>query len=374
MSLPVPIVSWEQVRRHRMERSGLVEGYATAEEVAGALFGIQAQIHPAAGLAIWNRMRGAYSFARYERELQKKRTLIKLWGQRGTLHAFCSAEWPLIYSVFAENKSWWHRNAEASAQLDDYDRLVETVAVLLRQQKIMGRSHLRASGLPFTEEHLSGWGGIFADLVKRGYACHAGKEEGEGIFAHREHWLPRLAWEPPDREEANLEVARRYFRSFGPSTPQDFTYWRGARGGSGHRRFGELLARGELAEVSVEGAPMWLPASELERLCQPVTGRRWPVKLLYRFDPFLLAHREKRWVVDDAYYTQVWRPAGHIEGIVLERGRGVATWRYDRVAGGLAISVTPFARLSPVARHGIERQAARVAAFFALPLQDLRMA
>jgi len=357
-----------------MECSGLTEGYANAAEVVSALFGVQAQIHPAAGLAIWNRVHSAYSFARYERELQQKRTLIKLWGQRGTLHAFGSAEWPLIYSVFSENKSWWHRNAEASAQLDDYEQLVEAVAGLLQKQKIMGRSHLRASGLPFTEEHLSGWGGIFADLVKRGYACHAGKEEGEGVFAHREHWLPNLAWQPPDREEANLEVARRYFRTYGPSTPQDFTYWRGARAGSGRQRFAELLSRGELAEVSVEGMPMWLPVGKLDQLCRPVKGRRWPVKLLYRFDPFLLAHREKRWVVDDAHYSQVWRPAGHIEGIVLERGRGVATWRYDRVTSGLVITITPFARLTSPAHHGIERQSARVATFFALPLQDLRIA
>ena len=41
-------VTLDQVRWFRMRRSGLVDPFPTAEQVAGDLAGIQAQIHPAA--------------------------------------------------------------------------------------------------------------------------------------------------------------------------------------------------------------------------------------------------------------------------------------------------------------------------------------
>ena len=88
--------------------------------------------------------------------------------------------------------------------------------------------------------------------------------------------------------------------------------------------------------------------------------------MLGRFDPLLLAHRDKSWVVPDEYYDRVWRPAGHIEAVVLVHGRAVATWRYDRLgAGTLAVRVFPFKR--PLPRHvGMEvrRQAKEAARFF----------
>ena len=56
------------------------------------------------------------------------------------------------------------------------------------------------------------------------------------------------------------------------------------------------------------------------------------MRLLGRFDPLLLAHRDKDWVVPAKYYNRVWRPAGHIEGVVLESGpgRGNLALRPDR--------------------------------------------
>ena len=58
----------EQIRWFRLRRSGLIEPFATPEEAASHLVGVQAQIFPAAGLALWNRTRGL-SHKRYEQLL-----------------------------------------------------------------------------------------------------------------------------------------------------------------------------------------------------------------------------------------------------------------------------------------------------------------
>jgi hypothetical protein len=93
--------------------------------------------------------------------------------------------------------------------------------------------------------------------------------------------------------------------------------------------------------------------------------------MLYRFDTYLLAHRSKDWVVPPAYYKSVFRPAGHIEGIVLVRGQAAGTWRYDRKGSGMDITVFPYKNLPKYVTRQVEKHAPQIAAFFNLPLQEL---
>jgi hypothetical protein len=259
------------------------------------------------------------------------------------------------------HKSWWGRTAEKEDRYDEYDRLVERVAVELRQRPTLGRSDLRAGDLGLSDEHLSPWGGVFADLVRRGYACHAGRE-GEGRFVARETWLPDLPWNPPDFDTANVAALRRYIRSYGPTTPEDFRYWRGWYAEPVRRWWG--MVAGELVPVEVAGAIQYVLAEDLDTLTAPVEDEAWPLHMLYRFDPLLLGHKEKGWIVPPAHYNKVWRPAGHIEGVVLVRGEAQATWRYARKGATLAITVAPFGKLPKRIKGQVEKMALGVADFF----------
>ncbi len=366
----------DQVRRFRMERSGLVTPYATPEEAASANVGIQAQILPAAGLALWNRTR-ALDNARFEEAIFARRTLVKLWGQRGTLHLYPSTEWPLLHGARAVNQTWWERRGAQGIHGplgEDYRHKVEQIAEALRNRTSMGRTGLRALDLDLHEDLYSGWGGIFADLVRLGYACHAQRVGGEGHFAHREVWLPNLEWNPPDPETANLEMVRRYLRAYGPTTATDFAYWRGAYPSEARPWLAAL--GNEIVTVQVDGKDALAHADDLPVLealaAVPKAADGLPVRMLYRFDPLLLAHRSRSWVVDAAYHKRVARPAGHIEGVVLHRGQAAATWRYDRVPAGLLITVSPFKRLPKAVSDRIPRHAEGVARFFALPLAEVR--
>jgi len=157
-----------------------------------SLAGVQAQILPAAGLALWNRTR-SLTYAGFDDQLHIRRSLVKLWGQRGTLHVYASDEWPLLIGAAVGRHSWWERQiVRAGTDPDDYQATLDHVAELLRQRGTMNRSDLRASGLDLDEACFNPWGGIFADLVRRGVACHAGQAGNEKLFAHREYWLPGL--------------------------------------------------------------------------------------------------------------------------------------------------------------------------------------
>lgn len=374
--MPTHSLTPDQIRWQRFHRAGLAQPFAGAPQAASALVGVQAQILPAAGLALWNRT-PELSHQRFDSLLFDERSLVKLWGQRNTLHLYASDDWPLLHAARSVNRTWWERQAarqgdDGEKSLAEHRELVEKVAELLRSQESLGRRELRASGLPLTDELLSAWGGIFADLVRHGYACHSGQSEGEGRFVARERWLPDLLWEPPDPDEANVTVLRRYFAAYGPATPADFAYWRGVTNAQTKAWLQQLLP--ELMEVEVEGQTGYLPKEAIDDAMQPSPpADSWPVRMLYRFDPYLLAHRSKDWVVPPEHYKRVWRPAGHIEGVVLVRGQAAATWRYDRKGSGLIITVNAFKKLPQYGKKQVEKRAKQIAAFFHLPLNDLVM-
>ncbi len=366
-------LSETHLRWFRLRRSGLTQPFTSPEEAASALAGIQAQILPAAALSLWNRTVGL-TYAAFDKLLHQKRSLVKLWGQRHTLHLYPSQEWPLIHGALAGQPTWWERQATKNgADLATYRATIVQLAELLRQRGTLSRSDLRPSGLVLDEAYLSSWGGIFANLVRAGYACHAGQDGNEGRFAHREYWLPDLVWNPPASLEANAELTRRYLRAYGPAAVQDLAYWRGARVGDARRW---LAALGdEVAEVEAEGQTLLALRADTDALYEtPPERAAWPVRLLYRFDPLLLGIKDKSWLVDPACYSRVWRPAGHIEGTILEHGRLAGTWRYDRQGSGLVVTVFPFTPFPEHVRTAVERHAAGVAEFFGLPLAEWRMA
>jgi hypothetical protein len=360
----------DQVRRFRMERSGLIHPMESAESVARTLVGVQAQILPAAGLALWNRTTRLTN-TRFEDLLFNRRSLVKLWGQRGTLHLYDSDDWPLLHGAHAGSRTWWERQAEQeNHDMQTYHSRIEAVANALRERESMGRGDLKALELDLPEELYSPWGGIFADLVRRGFACHAGRMGNEGQFAHRERWLPNLEWNPPEPDAANIEFARRYFAAYGPALADDFAYWRGARLLLGRRWVAAL--GDELVEVRADGTPMLALRRDLDHLAAlPDRSDTLPVRMLYRFDPLILAHRDKGWVADPNAYARIWITSGHINGIVLHRGKAVATWRYDRKGKGIVVIVSPFKPLPRAVTDRLMRHSEGVAHFFGVPLADV---
>ncbi len=365
-------VSAEQVRWFRFQRSGLAQPMASPEAVTTALIGVQAQILTAAGLALWQRTTGLDQAA-YDAALHETRRLVKLWGMRSTLHLFTSQEWPLIYAAtWQEGSTYYERQVRKNGgDIEAFYTAIHYVTRLLQQRHTLTRSDLRAAEIQLSDELLSAWGGIFSELVHRGLACHAGQNGGEGVFAWREYWLPDLEWDPPSFEAANVAVLRRYFHTYGPAAEVDFRFWRLVPAAASRRWLSAVQP--ELAAVTVAGQSMLLPRADLAELAEPAPpAEAWPVKLLYRFDPLLLAHKDKTWLVDASQYKQVWRAAGHIEGTILVHGRIAGTWRYQRQGAALDVQLAPFAPLPAFTRPAIESQLEGIAAFFGLSLRDVR--
>jgi len=144
----------------------------------------------------------------------------------------------------------------------------------------------------------------------------------------------RIVEPPPEAPEpARLELARRFLRSVGPSTPGEFAWWSGGWAGSfGESTRGELSdAQGtflslkkELAEVEFEGRKGWVLRTDRSRLerAEPVQT----VRMLPAGDPFLASPDRAFLVPQIRFRSELW-PKSVWPGALLVNGELVGAWR-----------------------------------------------
>jgi hypothetical protein len=80
-------ITWEQALAWRLRRHHLVERVAPDRlvEVTAELCGLHAQLTSSAELTLWARVDGLERGA-IDDALWRRRSLVKLWAMRGTLH------------------------------------------------------------------------------------------------------------------------------------------------------------------------------------------------------------------------------------------------------------------------------------------------
>jgi hypothetical protein len=362
-------LSSEQLAWFRFQQSGILNPFANLKQCAENLVGLQAQIHPAAALAAAIRVKGPLSLADFDAQLWEHKQLVKIWGQRGTLHIYAQADWPLIQRVWSGG-SWWRKRfiEEGLGSEKDYDKLLKKVEKLAQTRASIGRTELREWGVP--ERLLSSWGGLFADLVYQGKLCHLPRLGNEGRFAHRQTWLPDFNWQLPPEKTAQKEIVLRYLQAYGPASIQDLAHWAGWRVSTSQAQWNALAA--DLIQIKVADQTLWGLGSQLAELELLAKQKKqaWPLILLPRFDPLVLAHKDKAWLIDNTRYKQVWQKAGHVEATLIQAGRMQGTWRYKRQKQALEITLWPFVKLTRQDKKEIEAQAQRLAYCFGLNQAD----
>ncbi len=357
----------------RFRQSGLVEPFSSPEQTARRLIGVQAQLLAAADLAFWNRTANCTRESLKEARLQS-RSIVRFWGQRDTLHIYHTEDWPLLHTAFGLRQRMVRKRLDKAGILGEFQRVVRQTGKRLAAGKPLAYKDVKAGKLAEgirrepMDDRQALWTAAymtFRELEREGIACHGDDVGGRSTFVKREHWLPQLDWSPPSAGDAFAELAQRYLTAYGPAEPRDLAHWFGT---TVTNATGWIESAGSACRaIEVDDRRLWCCGGDLESIAEkPPPPSRWPVRLLYRFDPLVLATKDKSWLIEDEYYKRVWRPSAHVEAVLLARGRIAGTWRYDRGAGGLHVRVSPFAKLSRAVLLAAEKQAAAIAGFLQL--------
>jgi hypothetical protein len=170
--------------------------------------------------------------------------------------------------------------------------------------------------------------------------------------------------EPPPEalEPARLELARRFLRSIGPSTSEEFAWWSGGWAGSfGASTRGELSdaqqtfrsLEKELIEVEFEGHKKWALRTDRSRLERAVPAET--VRLLPAGDPYLASADRALLVPQARFRSELW-PKSVWPGALLLNQEIAGAWR--RQVG--RVTVRAWRPLEPSVKEAVEEEVSQM--------------
>ena len=269
------------------------------------------------------------------------RQLVRTWPMRNTLHYVTAADARWIVRLNAERMR--HNATRRLREL----ALDETT--LARSRRAIEAA--LADGQPLTRPAL--YAALEAAGVspagQRGYYLmwyHA----NEGLIAigprqGKQQTVVLLdAWLPPTpermRDEALAELAWRYFRSHGPATIQDFTWWSGLA--AVEARASLALAAPRLTQETIDGKTYWFdPAAPGGGEMAAPTAHLLPF-----LDEYVVAYKDRAAIVTAEDNARV--ESGNIifHQPILIDGRVAGIWTRQLKKGTVQIATTLFRPLS----------------------------
>jgi hypothetical protein len=361
-----PRLTWAQVAAWRAKRHHLDKRAPASKalDVVSRLGGLHAQVMSSAELSLWNRVNGV-TRETVPGALWEKRTLVKAWAMRGTLHLLPSSEYPLWQAGVGTNYRHYLRPAWLKWMGVTEPQLVAFIDAIgealdgrtLTREQLAAEVTTRTGSKELGELVLGSWGSALKPAAFRGRLCF-GPGEGQKVrFTNPSSWLPEAAAFDGD---PLAEIARRFLSAYAPATPADFgRWWAGGDGG----KAGKLLAGlDDAVEVDVEGTRAWALSGDVKAMAEAKgTGS---IRLLPAFDPYLIGatvHAES--LMPGPFKARVYRAQGWLSPVVLVDGRIEGVWSSEVKGRTVHVKVEPFVSLPARRKPNLRAEAEKLAGF-----------
>jgi hypothetical protein len=172
-----------------------------------------------------------------------------------------------------------------------------------------------------------------------------GKQQTYALISER---VPQSKSLP--RDEAVVELVRRYFTSHGPATANDFARWSGLTVADAKRGIEALGSA--LVSVSYKGRDLWFRPPE-----GPIaTGSSPAAHLVQGYDEYVIGYGDFREIFNPRWERMLSLTNPFLHAVLID-GQVVASWKRAIGKSDLLIEVNPHRDLSPVEREAIRAAA-----------------
>jgi hypothetical protein len=360
-------LSDNQVRFLRLRAQHLIA--RPAESVAGVvkdLCGIQAQDACAATLAVRVRSIGQV-VDDVEHARVQERSIIRTWGQRGTLHLLATEDFawllPLLGPIFiAGDRS---RRAELGLDEDTCIKGIRAMRDILSNQGPLTRAEL-VEQLAIQGIRLEGQAvpHLIFRAALEGIVCLGPDRGAKPTYVLIDDWIDRGRALSLPRAAACAGLALRYLAAYGPAEPDDLAAWSGLPMGEVRTAWQRIAD--PLIDVEVAGRPAWLLSEHLAWLDE-FPAHAPVVRLLPGFDTYLLGYRSRNLVVSPQYARRINAGGGMVHPTLIVDGRAMGTWKLKRQKSSMDVVLEPFEELASDVQPGLETEVQDIARFLGLP-------
>jgi len=355
--MPNPAIAQRRLTQQCLAASS----FTTPAEVVAWFGAVQAQDYLASLWAVGLRLPEATETA--VEQAIADRSIVRLWFMRGTIHLLPGPDLRGMLQLMAPRMRRLLDNVtranRAGLDADAFARSAAALTAALRGGNHLTRAELAGvlagAGLPTEDSCLSF---LLQRAQADGLICSASRNGKQHTFALLDDWLPLTT--SPSRDDALATFTRRYFRSHGPATLQDFVWWSG---------FPVTEARAALEAVAPElQSEMIGSQTYLSILADPPTAPSAPVAyLLPNYDEYVVGYRDRDAVFDPEDSSQLGSRGNVLfENILVLDGIVTGTWKRSLTKSAVRIILTPFRPLEEPEQHAVAAAADRYGHFLSL--------
>lgn len=310
------------------------------------LAGMQSQLPNSPYVGLWSRL------AKFEHsalaDLYRTRKVVRIAMMRSTIHlvsaADCLALRPVVQPVLDRGfKGGFSR----FLSVDDHAEIVATGRTFVEERPATFSELGRRLNEKWPDRHGEAMAHAIRAHVPLVQVTPRGiwGETSQANHTSAEHWLGQKL----NDESSVSTLILRYLGAFGPATIMDARSW------SGLSRLGPVFEdlRSSLVTFNGDKDHELFDIADAPR---PSSSTKAPIRFLPEFDNVLLAYKDRRRIIADAYKSRVYPNNGMIQPTVLVDGFVEGKWKIASNDKMATLSIEIFRRLTKSELASVEEE------------------
>ncbi|MBC7875594.1 MAG: AlkZ family DNA glycosylase [Anaerolineales bacterium] len=351
------------IAHHRLHNQKLLQTtFTKPSQVVTYLGAVQAQDYAGAKWALAQRIKSIITDAEIDQAFADG-AILRTHLMRPTWHFVSPADirWMLMLTaprVHAVN-AYMYRKAELD---NDVLKKGKTLLVKALQDKQLTRDELRdvfeQAGISMKTEFRMTYMMMWAEL--EGVICSGARKGKQFTYALLEERVPQA--KVLKREEALVELIRRYFTSRGPATLHDFTWWSGLT--MEDAKNGIEMVKSEFIQEDINGKMYWFSESKSS------AKEKFPViHLLPNYDEYFIGFKDRSAIGNRVNQPKMDQNSTALNiHIIFINGQIVGGWKRTITKNEVVVELNLLTSLTKAENQAITVAAQRYSEFLGIPI------